>query len=83
MLWIILNRSAAGFDPAIFQGPFLSFLSFAQYVVPLAVLELYLRTQDRAGAPGKFAMAAGLLVLTIAMGVGIFGATMRLWLPYL
>ena len=81
MFWIILNKSPAGFDPETFQGPFLDFLSFAQYLLPLAVLEVYLRTQDRAGAPGKFAMAAGLFVLTIAMGVGIFGATMRLWLP--
>ena len=83
MFWMILNKSPGGFDPKTFQGPFLNFLSFTQYLLPLAVLELYLRTQDRAGAPGKVAMAAGLLVLTIAMGVGIFGATMRLWLPYM
>jgi hypothetical protein len=30
---------------------------------------------------GKFAMATGLLVLTVAIGVGIFGATMGMWLP--
>jgi hypothetical protein len=83
MLWMILNQSSAGFDPKMFQGPFLNFLSFAQYLLPLAVLELYLRTQDRAGAAGKFAMAAALFVLTIAMSVGILGATMRLWLPLL
>jgi len=83
MLWMILNRNPAAFDPRTFQGPFLNFLAFAQYLLPLAILELYLRTQDLAGAPGKFAMAAGLLVLTIAMGVGIFGATLRLWLPHI
>jgi hypothetical protein len=66
-----------------FQGPFLNFLSFAQDFLPLAVLELYLRTQDRAGALGKFAMAAALLVLTIAMGVGVIGATLRLWLLHI
>ncbi len=81
MLWMIVTGSSGGFDPVMFQGPVLNFMSFTQYLVPLAVLELYLRTKDRAGAPGKFAMAGGLLVLTIAMGVGIFGATMRLWLP--
>jgi hypothetical protein len=26
-------------------------------------------------------MAAGLLILTIAMCIGIFGATMGMWLP--
>jgi hypothetical protein len=83
MLWVILTGSSEGFDPAMFQGPVLSFVAFTQYLVPLAVLELYLRTKDRAGAPGKFAMAGGLVVLTVAMGVGIVGATVRLWLPHM
>lgn len=83
MFWMIANKSPDGFHPAAFQGPFLDFLSFAQYLLPLAVLELYLRTGDRARAPGKFAMAAGLVVLTVAMGVGIFGAATRLWLPHI
>ena len=83
MFWLFLNNGPVGFDPETFQGPFLTFLGFAQYLLPLAVLELYLRTQDRASAPGRFAMASGLFVLTVAMGVGIFVATMGMWLPRL
>ncbi|PWF47582.1 DUF2306 domain-containing protein [Massilia glaciei] len=83
MFWIVVNGGPAGFDPETFRGPFLSFLSFAQTLLPLAVLELYLRAQDRAGAGGKIAMAAGLLALTLAMGVGIGVATMGLWLPHI
>ncbi len=83
MFWMIVNGSSAGFHPEMFQGSFLDFLSFAQYLLPLAVLEIYLRTQDRAGAAGKFAMAASLLLLTTALGLGIFGAALRLWLPYI
>lgn len=79
--WLILNQGPAGFDPKTFQGPFLSFLSFAQYLVPLAVLEIYLRTKDGAHTSGRIAMAASLFVLTVAMGIGIFGATMGMWLP--
>jgi len=79
--WLILNRGPAGFDPKTFQGPFLSFLSFAQCLVPLAVLEIYLRSRDRAGPLGRIATASALFVLTVAMGVGIFGATMGIWLP--
>jgi hypothetical protein len=82
-LWLILNRGPAGFDPKTFQGPFLSFLSFAQCLVPLAVLEIYLRTKHRGGALGRIVTAAGLFVLTIAMSVGIFGATMGIWLPHI
>ena len=45
-----------------------------------AVLELYLRA-ERSSAPARLVMAGGLLALTVAMGVGVFGATMILWLP--
>ncbi len=80
MLWIFLNQGPVGHTED-FQGPFDIFWAFACYLLPLAVLEIYLRTQDRAGALGRFAMAAGLLVLTAGMGVGIFMATMLMWLP--
>lgn len=79
--WLIVNQGPVGFSPKTFTGPFLSFLAFAQYLVPLAVLEIYLRTQDRAAATGKFAMAGILFLLTLAMGVGIAGAAAGLWLP--
>jgi len=82
IFWIMLNGGPVGFDPKSFQGPFLSFLSFAQYLVPLAVLEIYLRTRDQAGTVGRITMAVALLVLTVAMGAGIFGATMGMWLPH-
>lgn len=81
MFWVLVNRGPAGFDPETFTGPFINFLSFADYLLPLAVLELYLRTNERAGTSGRLALAAGLLLLTVAMGVGIFAASMVLWLP--
>ena len=80
-LWLLLNDGPVGFDPETFQGPTLTFLAFANSLVPLAVLELYLRAQTRSGVPGRIAMAAALFVLTVAMGIGIFGATMGMWLP--
>jgi hypothetical protein len=78
---IFLHQRPAGFDPLTFTDPFLNFLSFADYLLPLAVLEIYLRTRERAGASGRLAMAAVLAVLTVAMGAGIFAATSALWLP--
>jgi tetratricopeptide (TPR) repeat protein len=80
-LSFLLNHGAFGFNAATFSGPFLTFMSFGQYLVPLAVLEIYLRTQDRAGALGRFAMAAGLFVLTVALGAGIVAVTMGAFLP--
>ncbi len=43
--WVLLT-GGAGIDFQTFTGPFLTFLFFGQYLVPLAVLELYLRGGD-------------------------------------
>jgi uncharacterized membrane protein len=80
-LSLFLNHGPFGFDPTTFTGPFLTFISFAQYLVPLAVLEIYLRTKERAGVSRQLGMAAGLLVLTVALGMGVFAATMGMWVP--
>lgn len=82
-LWIFLNGGARPWSTRSLDGPFDIFLAFACYLLPLAVLEIYLRTQDRAGPRGKFMMAAGLFVLTAAMGIGIFMAARIFWLPRL
>jgi hypothetical protein len=83
MLWIVLNKGPAGFDPVTFQGPFLYFLAFANYLLPLAVLEIYFYAKDKGNAPQRAAMAIGLFVLTIAMAAGILFATKLMWLPRL
>jgi tetratricopeptide (TPR) repeat protein len=80
-LSLVVHRGPFGFDPTTFTGPFLTFISFAQYLVPLAILELYFRAQDRGGAPGRFAMATVLVVLTVALGAGIFAVTAVGFLP--
>ena len=45
--------------------------------------KFYLGAQTPSGAADRLAMAAALIVLTIAMGIGIFGAILGLWLPVL
>ena len=83
MFWLVVNQGPVGFDPQTFQGPFLSFLAFAQYLVPLAVLELYFRAQRSPSAVNRMTMAVGLSVLTLMMMVGIGAAFMFMWLPRL
>lgn len=83
MFWVFVNQGPVGFDPKTFRGPFLSFWAFADYLLPLAVCELYLRMKDRGAAGGRFATAALIVVLTLAMGIGIFVATMGMWLPHI
>lgn len=83
LFWILVNGGPVGFDPKTFTGPALNVLVFGESLLPLALLELYLRARDSAGATVKLAAAAGLALLTLAMGVGIFGASMAMWLPHI
>lgn len=83
MFWVFVNRGPVGFDPQTFTGPFLTVWSFGQYLLPLAVLEMYLRIKDRGSDKGKSAMAASLFVISGCMCVGIFVATVGMWLPRL
>lgn len=83
MLWLVIHQAPVGFDPNSFTGPFVAFIAFAQYFIPLLVLECYFRVQDSDGTAAKVIMAALLVILTLAMALGIFGATMGLWLPHI
>jgi hypothetical protein len=83
MFWLIINRRPVWFDVNSFIGPFLYFISYGQYLIPLLVAEIYFYTRDHAGTNGKIAMASILVILTIFMGIGIFGATMGMWIPHM
>ena len=80
-LSFLVNKGPFGFDPTTFRGPFLTFMSFAQFLVPLAVLEIYLRAQDHPGALRRMATAGVLFVLTLVMGAGLFAVAMAQWVP--
>ncbi|MCG2584768.1 DUF2306 domain-containing protein [Massilia sp. TS11] len=81
MLWVGLHGGPVGFDPKTFSGPFLSTMSFAQYLVPLAILECYLRCLERGSAIARGLMSGFLLLLTLATAAGIALATLGMWLP--
>jgi uncharacterized membrane protein len=80
-LSFLVFKSPFGFDPLTFRGPFLTFMTFAQYLIPLAVLEIYLRAQDRPGALRRMATAGLLLVLTLVMAAGLFAVATAQWVP--
>ena len=77
-LWFLHNRALAGVGPEAFQAPAVTVMTFAQSLLPLAILELYLRAKN---PPQRMAMAATLFAITIAMGIGIFAVTVGMWLP--
>ena len=80
-LAIVLNKGPFGFDPTTFTGPFPTFMSFANYLFPLAVLEIYFLAQDRPGAMRRMATAGLLFVLTLGMIAGLFAVTLAIWVP--
>ncbi|TKT84880.1 DUF2306 domain-containing protein [Dyadobacter frigoris] len=85
MFWILVNGGPAGFDRETFTGPFLTTLSILTYAIPLSliILEMYFFAQKNQGKVFTIATSALILIFTVIMGIGIFGATMGMWLPRL
>ena len=81
MFWILANRGPVGFDPKTFLGPFLDSLSFAQTLLPLAALELYLRAGKSPSPTSKYAAAFVIFLFTAVTAIGIAGAGMAMWWP--
>jgi tetratricopeptide (TPR) repeat protein len=82
-LSFLIFKGPFGFDPNTFTGPFLTFLTFGEFLLPLAVLELYLYAQEHPGALRRVATAVILAVLTLGIGAGSFAFTMAMSLPAL
>ncbi len=82
MGWIVANGAPVGVGDEL-NGPVAYSIGFAQYLVPLAVYEVYWRARDF-GAAGSRLVAAGImLIATAATGFGVFAAAMGMWLPRL
>ena len=81
MLGAVIAQGAGSIDPSTLSGGLLVFMSYAQYLVPLAVLELYFRVQAGSGAVARLAMAGGLFALTMLLGAGIAAASVASWFP--
>jgi len=77
----VLLFGPIGFDPTTFTGPLPTFWTFAEYLLPLAALEIYFHAQDRPGAGRRMATAGLLAVLTLGMGAGIAVAAGTQWIP--
>nr|WP_299343685.1 DUF2306 domain-containing protein [Allomuricauda sp.] len=83
MFWLLVNNGPVGFDPETFRGPFLVFLGFGQYLIPLGIAELFLRAKKTKKSSMQIATAFILLTCTFITVIGTFAATMGMWLPRL
>lgn len=68
--WVAVNGGPRA------MATFFELWSYGCYLLPLAVLELYLRARAGGGPAARYAVAGGLVVLTLLMAVGSFGFTM-------
>ena len=80
MLWIILT-GGVGIDFENFTGPFPYTLVFAQYLVPLLVLEMFHWVRAKGSVAACCGMAALMVVCTLLTMAGVGAATLVMWLP--
>jgi Predicted membrane protein (DUF2306) len=80
MFWGLATGGAGIGDDM--DGPFDLFWAFATYLLPLAVLELYLRAER--GSPRiQYVMAGGLWLVAALILVGSGAAWVVMWSPYI
>jgi hypothetical protein len=80
--WMVFHQAAVGMTKH-FDGWFDLSWAFGCYLLPLAILELYLRVKENSGPRGRYVMAGSILLLTALMGFGIYSAYMFVWRPFL
>lgn len=82
MGWIVINQGPVGMTGTL-SGPADIVLTFGSYLIPLALLELYLAAQA-VGRRRLKVLAAALLVTAAAFtAIGVFGTIAFMWAPYL
>ena len=85
MAWLVINQAPVGFDPKTFTGPFLTALSLFTYAFPISLilLEAYFYAQSSKNQFINLSVSALIFLFTLLMAIGIFGATMGMWLPHI
>ena len=81
MAWFGILQAPVGMDPETFTGPFVTFLVFAETLVPLLILQLYFYAQDTASNAIKVSVSMLLVLCALLTAFGIFMATVGMWFP--
>ena len=81
MFWLLVMGGPVGFDPQTFRGPFLIFLGFGQYIIPLVIYQIYLMANSNQIMWHKAAATLVLILSSMITATCIVAATMGMWLP--
>ncbi len=82
MAWIIINQGPVGIGKNG-DGPFDLLWQFGSFLLPLLMLEIYLRAKQSGTTATRFLTAAAMTVASVLTGIGIFGAYLFMWRPLL
>lgn len=82
MGWVVVNRAPAGMTDDM-SGPADIILTFGSYLIPLAILELYVAAGKSANSALKASAAALVLAAAAFTAIGVFGTVTLMWAPYL
>jgi len=80
--WFLINQGPVGHSRNL-DGPADIIISFACYLIPLAILELYQRAVDARSSTPKWIMTGVVTLGAGATALGVFSAYMMLWSPHL
>ncbi|MEM8984317.1 MAG: DUF2306 domain-containing protein [Pseudomonadota bacterium] len=81
MGWIIVNQAPRGMNGTL-SGPADIAITFGSYLIPLAVLECYLRAQRHGGALTTVVTTLLIVASTLFTAVGVFGTITLMWWPH-
>lgn len=79
--WLAVNRGPVGFDPDTFEGPFLTFMSIAESLLPLALLQMYFCAQRTTSQTPRYLVAAGITLAALEVGIGVLAVSAVVWMP--
>jgi hypothetical protein len=79
-VWFIVSKGALGISDAA-TAVFMAVWPFGCYLLPLLVLEIYLRAADGGGIALKYTAAAMVAVSGALMAIGVVAVTGFLWGP--
>ncbi len=82
LAWFIINRGPVGVTDKM-DGAFDLFWAFGCYLVPLVVLEFYLRAKEDCSTAKQYISGITLVAGILIMLVGVVGTTALMWWPLL
>jgi len=80
MAWIVINQEAK-WSTENLDGPFDLVWAYGNYLLPLAILELFFLAKESQDSRKKYLMAILIFVCSLLIIAGTFGAYMFMWKP--